>query len=145
MFDMRAWWLALVLLAGCRHAASIADADRLLREGEARAALEEYDRAAAHAASPAERVLALRGAARANASLGHDDAARERLAHAIDPEIPGASEAALFELAELERNHDRARALNLYYRAAAGAQKNLAGGFPYQVATERIMQLSVNR
>jgi hypothetical protein len=140
---MRAPWLALVLLCGCHP--SIGDADRRLRLGTARLALDEYDRVAARAPTPAERVQALRGAARACEALHLEGCARQRLEAAIDPELPGTTEAALFELAELERAHDPARALNLYYRAASSAQKNLGGAFPYRAATERILQLSMNR
>jgi hypothetical protein len=50
-----------------------------------------------------------------------------------------------FELAERLRDRDRARALSLYYRAAGGAEKHRAGGFPYRAAMDRILQLSMSR
>jgi hypothetical protein len=146
MWSMRPWVLLALLLAGC-HApsASLAGADRQLRAGASDRALAQYDRIAAQARTPAERVEALRGGARACLQLGRADAARERLERAVEPEVPGASEAALFELAELLRDRDRARALNLYYRAAAGAEHNLAKGWPWKAATDRILQLSMSR
>ena len=49
----------------------------------------------------------------------------------------------MFYLAEHVRGDDRARSLNLYYRAAAIAERN-GGGFPYKIAMDRIMQLSVS-
>jgi tetratricopeptide (TPR) repeat protein len=144
---VRALLLGLALLVvGCHPpAASLADGQRAFSEGRWSTALADFDRVAARTADPAERARALTGAALACEKLGRVDEAQRRLERAIDPEVPGASEVALFQLAELLRTRDRARALNLYYRAAAAAEHNLHGAFPYHAATERLLQLSLSR
>src|SRR5207248_1827207 len=78
-------------------------------------------------ASETERVQALTAAARACDKLDDADGARDRLERAVAHEVPGVTEPAMFELAERLRERDRARALSLYYRAAAGAEKHRAG------------------
>jgi len=147
MVPMRAFAVLALLFAAACHARmpALADADRRLQAGASAQALERYDRIAAHSASPTDRVRALRGAANACLQLSRPDDARARLERAIEPEVPGATEAAMFELAELLRERDRARALNLYYRAAAGAEHNLAKAWPWKAATDRILQLSLSR
>jgi hypothetical protein len=59
--------------------------------------------------------------------------------------VLGVIEPIEYELAEKLRERDRARAMSLYYRAAAGAEKNRSGGFPYRAAMDRILQLSMSR
>jgi hypothetical protein len=59
--------------------------------------------------------------------------------------VPGVIEPIQYELAERLRDRDRARAVSLYYRAAAGAEKHRAGGFPYRAAMDRLLQLSMSR
>jgi hypothetical protein len=134
-----------IFAVACAHA-TLEDAQRKLDTGAFVEAQKDFDLLAAQKQmSPVNRARALTGAAQACVRLGRVDDARSRLERAIDPEVPGGSEAALYELAELERGHDRARALSLYYRAAAGAEKNLAGGFPYRSAMNRILELSNSR
>jgi hypothetical protein len=94
-------------------------------------------------ATLAERARALTGAAQACDRLNDMIGARARLEDAVAHEVPGVTEPALFYLAEHLRVSDRARALSLYYRAAAGAEKR-GGGFPYRAAMDRIVQLSVS-
>jgi tetratricopeptide (TPR) repeat protein len=144
---MRAALTALVLIAcGCLPPEkALEEAQHKMAEERYDAALAQFDRIARHAKSPRDRARALTGAAQACEKLGRLDAARLRLEQAIVPEVPGGSEVALFELAELEHLRDRARALSLYYRAAAGAQKYLNSGFPYQAASNRIIELSNSR
>jgi hypothetical protein len=145
---MRVLLLALALsLAGCvPPAQALADAQRQLDQQRFAAARSGFDRVARdRRATPRERAHALTGAALACEKLGRPEEARDRLEKAISPEVPGGSEVALYELAELTFVTDRARALSLYYRAAAGAQKNLGGGFPYHEASTRIIQLSNSR
>jgi hypothetical protein len=143
---MRALYaLAIVALLGCRTG-SLDDARRRLDTGATIGALREYDAIAARSsASPDTRARALTGAAIALEKLSRFGEARARLERAVELDVPGASEPAMFYLAELERDRDRARALQLYYRAAAGAEKNLAGGFPWQAATNRLLELSKSR
>jgi hypothetical protein len=142
--------LGLVLLCalGCagtaRQAIDRAAADA--HAGHARAALARFDAVAARAdASDGERLEALVGAAHACDTLGDDSGARARLERAIERDVPGAVEPVEYELAERLREQDRARALGLYYRAAAGAERNRAGGFPYRAAMDRILQMSMAR
>jgi hypothetical protein len=148
MRAMRSLLLALTLLAaGCLPPAQALErAQHRLDTKQYPAARDEFDKvAASRKATPKERAQALTGAALACKHLGLTDAARLRLEKAIAPEVPGGSEVAFFELAELEHLRDRARALSLYYRAAAGAQKNLGSGYPYHEASTRIIQLSNSR
>jgi hypothetical protein len=144
--------LAVVLAhAGCAGRAKLTPiaeierADRVGRGGTWQAALAALDHVAARTdASTADRVRALTGAAHACDQLGDPDGARRRLEQAITPEIPGVTEPAMYELAEHLRESDRARALSFYYRAAAGAEKHRAGGFPYRAAMDRILQISLS-
>jgi len=147
MRSIRAVVAVLLLLAGCVvPRVALDDAQQDLEHRRFRAALSRFDRVArSRRATDAERARALTGAALACERLGDLDGARARLEQAISPEVPGASEVALFELAELEHVRDRARSLSLYYRAAAGAQKNLGGRFPYHEASNRIIELSNSR
>jgi hypothetical protein len=135
------------VLAGCavtprvaiEHAAAAAN------EGKARAALEQYDTIAARRdVSDGERIEALVGAAHACDQLGDGECARQRLERAVDRDVPGLVEPVEFELAERLRERDPGRALSLYYRAAGGAEKHRAGGFPYRAAMDRILQLSMS-
>jgi hypothetical protein len=113
--------------------------------GRAQAALQRYDATAARKdASDLERLDALVGAAHACDALGDSDGARARLERAIEHDVPGAVEPVEYELAERLRDHDHARALGLYYRAAAGAEQHRAGGFPYHAAMDRILQMSLS-
>jgi hypothetical protein len=140
--------VSLVLaVSGCPAARmNLQGAEAQLHAGAFKRALAEYDAIAAHpAATPAERVQALTGAALACDKLGDTIGARERLERAIVPEVPGASEPAMYYLADHLRATDRGRALNLYYRAAAGSEKHRHGGFPYRAAMDRIVQLSMSR
>jgi hypothetical protein len=140
--------LASLLLAACagtpRQAIDRAAANA--RAGRARAALVRFDAAAARKdASDAERLEALVGAAHACDALGDADGARARLERAVEHDVPGAVEPVEYELAERLRDQDHARALGLYYRAAAGAERHRAGGFPYHAAMDRILQMSLAR
>jgi hypothetical protein len=131
---------------GCVPAPAVvlARGDRQLHSGRAESARGTYDALAVRAElPPKDRVLALVGAALASDRLGDRDGARARLERAAAIDVPGVSEVALYYLAEHVRDTDHARALNLYYRAAAGAEKHRGGAFPYQAAMDRILQLSV--
>jgi hypothetical protein len=138
--------LSLLLLA----AACAPSVPALLERGSLRAqhddwraARDSYDTAAARKdATVTERAQAWLGAARACERLEDEAGARARLERAVAADVPGVTEPALFYLAELVRPSDRARALNLYYRAAAGAEKH-GGGFPYKEAMDRIVQMSL--
>jgi hypothetical protein len=147
MTIVRAALLTLVLLSGCGPRANdLLRADRQFSDGSWQAARSAYDRLALRADVSAEtRAQALTGSAQASVKLGDLPGARDRLERAIVPDLPGVTEAALFYLAELLRESDHARALNLYYRAAAGAEKHRNGRFPYRVAMDRILQLSMSR
>jgi len=91
--------------------------------GHAAAALRRFDAVAARKqAGDAERIEALLGATHACDALHDEACARARLERAIEHDVPGLVEPALFELAERLRNEDRGRAMSLYYRAAGGAQ-----------------------
>jgi hypothetical protein len=138
----------LLLVVACAGTPRVAleRARHKLASGQPRQALEAYDEIAARArVSDEERLEALLGAAHACDRLNDPEAARARLEQAIERDLPGKIEAVEFELAERLRDHDRAHALSLYYRAAAGAEKHLGGAFPYRAAMDRIMQLSINR
>jgi tetratricopeptide (TPR) repeat protein len=141
--------LLVLLVAGgaCGPVMSdVHEADRRYAEGDWREAVARYDAVAKRSGvSPEERVHALTNAGIACEHLGDNLAARQHYERAIEPDVPGASEDALYQLAELVKVQDRARALNLYYRAAAGAERNRSRAFPYHEATERILQLSMSR
>jgi hypothetical protein len=145
MRRVRCFLVAVVLTAACAAPPRVAlgRADRALAAGAWPEALAAYDALAARKdAVPAERALALTGAAQACDHLDDPAGARARLEQAVATEVPGVIEPALYYLAEHLRATDRARALNLYYRAAAGAEKH-GGSFPYRAAMERILQLSL--
>jgi hypothetical protein len=135
---------ALGCAGTARHALDRAQAEA--GAGHARAALSRFDAAAARAdASPAERLEALVGAAHACDALHDASGARARLERAVELDVPGAVEPVEYELAERLRDEDHGRALSLYYRAAAGAERHRAGGFPYRAAMDRILQMSMSR
>jgi hypothetical protein len=139
--------IALVIV-GCVSTprARLATAQRMLAAGEAVRARDAYDAIAADTrVGDDERLAALLGAAHACDRLNDPPAARARLERAVERDVPGKVEAAEFELAERLRDEDRGRALALYYRAAAGAEKHLGGAFPYRAAMDRIVQLSMTR
>jgi hypothetical protein len=138
----------LALAAACAGTprAAIDRATAEAAAGHARAALGRFDAAAARKdASDAERIEALVGAAHACDALGDSDGARARLERAVERDVPGVVEPVEYELAERLRDRDRGRALSLYYRAAGGAEKYRAGGFPYKAAMDRILQISMSR
>jgi hypothetical protein len=142
---------ACVILGACPRpardpASALDDAQKKVERGEWRAALLDFDVVAARVNDPPRaRVRAWIGAALACQHLADESGARRRLEAAVAADLAGESEPAMFYLADLLRVEDRARALNLYYRAAAGAEKNRAGGFPYRAATDRILELSMSR
>ena len=114
--------------------------------GHAAAALRRFDAVAARKqAGDAERIEALLGATHACDALHDEACARARLERAIEHDVPGLVEPALFELAERLRNEDHGRAMSLYYRAAGGAQKYRNGGWPYKAAMDRIVEISMSR
>ena len=140
--------LSLALAIGCagtpRQALDRAAVDA--GAGRSAQALQRFDRIAARKdASEADRLAALVGAAHACDALGDADGARQRLERAVEHDVPGAVEPVEYELAERLRPIDHARALSLYYRAAAGAEKHRLGGFPYRAAMDRILQMSQDR
>lgn len=143
---MRAALVGLgLLVAACAGSVpvALARADARLNSGAWHEALVAYDAVAARAmAGTADQVRALVGGAQACDHLDDAAGARARLERAAVREIPGVTEPAFYYLAEHVQGVDRARALNLYYRAAAGAEKR-GGGFPYRAAMDRIVQLSV--
>jgi predicted RNA polymerase sigma factor len=146
-----AWVLCAALLCatvGCAATPRVA-LRRATAEAEAKRpqeALVRFDAVAARRdLGDADRLEALVGAAHACDALGDAAGARARLERAVVLDVPGEIEPVQFELAERLRDEDHGRALNLYYRAAAGAEKNRAGGFPYKAAMDRILQMSMAR
>jgi len=136
----------LLLLAGCVIAPQLVleRADARARNDDLAGALKLYDQVAArNDASVKNKLQALIDGAEMCDRLKDDGGARSRLERAILLEAPGLTEKAMFYLAEHIRANDRARALNLYYRAASIAERN-GGGFPYKIAMDRIMQLSMS-
>jgi hypothetical protein len=139
--------MAAALLAAC-HAKppDLGGAFQMMEHGHPADARREYDAIAQRKdATPAEKVRALVGAALASDRMEDAAGARDRLERAITIDVPGVTEAALYYLAEHVKVTDRPRALNLYYRAAAGAQANLDKAFPYQAATQRLLELSLSQ
>jgi hypothetical protein len=144
------WVLVVGIALGLGACASpkkaLERADRLVQKGDLRAALAAFDAVAGRRdATDAERVLALAGAAHACDDLGNQELALALLERAVEHDVPGVIEPIEYELAERLRDRDRARAVSLYYRAAAGAEKHRAGGFPYRAAMDRLLQLSMSR
>src|SRR5579859_4608734 len=136
----------LVLLVACATVPKLVleKADARARGNDLHGALELYDRVAARKdAKTAEQLQALLDGADVCDRLEDFDGARARLERGITLEAPGLTEKAMFYLAEHLRKSDRPRAMNLYYRAAAIAERN-GGGFPYKIAMDRIMQLSLS-
>ena len=124
-------------------AARMHRADRLLERGAVTEAVKRYDEVAADpAATPAQRVRVYTSAGLACEQAGDLVCARIRLERAAEAGVPGESEEACFRLGELLRTEDRARALNYYYRAAAGADRYRRRGFPYERAMARIVELT---
>jgi hypothetical protein len=139
--------LLLLALFSCAAAPKVAleRARTDAQAGRFAVALQRFDAVAARKdASDAERIDALMGAARACDALHDDACARTRLERAVERDVPGLVEPALFELAERLRTEDRGRALSLYYRAAGGADKYRARGWPYKAAMDRILQISMS-
>jgi hypothetical protein len=137
-------WL-LVLLAGCAVAPRIAleRADARARNADLHGALALYDQVVGRKdARAGDRLQALLDGADVCDRLSDPAGARARLERAILVDAPGLTEKAMFYLAEHIRGEDRARSLNLYYRAAAIAERN-GGGFPYKAAMDRIVQFSM--
>ncbi len=139
--------VSLLFVAACATpTVAIERAQADARAGRARQALGRFDAVAARKdTSDAIRVEALLGAAHACDALHDEPCARARLERAIEHDVPGVVEPALFELAERVRNEDRGRAMSLYYRAAGGAQKYRNGAWPYQAAMDRIVEISLSR
>jgi hypothetical protein len=139
-------FVALVFGGGCAVAPKIVleRADRKARDNDLHGALVLYDGVAARKDSkPPEKLQALLDAADVCDRLEDFGGARSRLERAVTVEAPGLTEKAMFYLAEHVQKSDRPRALNLYYRAAAIAERH-GGGFPYKIAMDRIMQFSVS-
>jgi len=135
--------LLAALTSSCLSAgALLTDGKVRLAQHDLGAATRRFDEAAAKTRSPAQRVEALTLAADTCEQGGDVAGARRRLEAAITPDIPGSSEPALYALARLLETSDRPRALNLYYRAASGAERHRARGFPYHEATTRLLVLS---
>jgi len=138
--------LALALAACPAPRVTIESAAHRADRGELRAALGDYDAiAGARETSTEDRVRAWTAGALVCERLRDAEGARRRLESAVAADVAGQSEPAMYYLGDLLREPDRARALNLYYRAAAGAEKHRAGGFPYHAAMDRILQLSMTR
>lgn len=93
---------------------------------------------------PRIRVQAYLGSARACGLTSDDLGERRWLELAIeDVEVPGFSEEVYFELAELmQREGDRSRAVNYYYRAAASAERDRRPEI-YQRAIQAIQTLGI--
>jgi hypothetical protein len=138
--------LALLFLCGCAAAPKIVleRADARARNNDLAGALKLYDQVAARKdARVADQLQALLDGADVCDRLEDPAGARKRLERGVTLEARGLTEKAMFYLAEHVQQGDRPRALNLYYRAAAIAERN-GGGFPYKIAMDRIMQLSLN-
>ena len=135
-----------MLVAGCATPSeAYRRGERALERGAYREAAAAFDDAAARAKEPTFRAEALTRAALACEKSGDVLSARARLEQAVSPELAGSSEPALYYLAQLVEKEDQARALSLYYRAAAGAAQHRDKQFPYAEATARILQLSMQR
>ena len=135
---------AAPLCGGCRNErAAIEEASALVRAGRVADGRARFERLAG-SRDQRTRVLASLGAARASFQLRDEPSWRRWLERAAaDPEVPGASEEAYFELAEmLRRDGDRSRALNFYYRAAAGAERERRR-FLYQRAIQAIAAMGM--
>jgi hypothetical protein len=137
--------LLALWLAGCAAPKLMLEqADKRARENDLHGALKLYDRVAARKdARPRDQVQALLDGADVCDRLEDSGCARKRLERAITIDALGLTEKAMFYLAEHLRRSDRPRAMNLYYRAAALAERN-GRGFPYKIAMDRIMELSVS-
>ncbi len=140
-------WLCLVAASGCARSVPVlfADAERRATAGDVARALDDYERAAKHRRATADqRVRALVAAGLLHQRGGNTLAARLRFERAASLAVVGQSEVACFYLAEILRSEDRARALNLYYQAAAGAEQHLSSRFPYRESMARIAELGAN-
>jgi membrane-bound lytic murein transglycosylase B len=148
MTRVRAAALALVAAAGCAAAPPVAleRAQAEAQAGRPARALQRFDAIAARKdVSDTDRIDAFMGAAHACDALQDVACARVRLERAVERDIPGKVEPALFELAERVVQEDRGRALSLYYRAAGGAEKYRERAWPYKAAMDRILQISMSR
>jgi hypothetical protein len=140
--------LLAVAAVGCAGTprAALDRAQAEAQAGHAAVALRRFDAVAARKnVGEAERIEALLGATHACDALHDEACARAHLERAIERDVPGLVEPALYELAERLRNEDRGRAMSLYYRAAGGAQKYRNGGWPYKAAMDRIVEISMSR
>jgi hypothetical protein len=138
--------VVLVLASGCATTPKLVleRADRHAREDDLAGALQLYDRVAARKDSRAQDQLqALLDGAEVCDRMKNPEGARARLERGITIDAPGLTEKAMYYLAEHVKDSDHARALNLYYRAAAGAERN-GRGFPYKAAMDRIIQLGMS-
>jgi hypothetical protein len=142
-----AFVFAALSLLGCHGGPdALAEADRWMRTGRVVDAKARFLDLTWNK-DPRIKVLALVGAARASERLKDRKSERELLERAVAiPDVPGTSEEAYFDYAEfLRADGDRARALNFYYLAAAGAEKNRQRGFPYQKAVDAIAVMATLR
>jgi hypothetical protein len=136
----------VLFLVACAAAPKIVleHADARARDNDLGRALALYDQVAGRKDSTVkEKLQALLDGADVCDRLKDDPGAQKRLEKGILLEEPGLTERAMFYLAEHIRGSDRARAMNLYYRAASRAEQN-GRGFPYKTAMDRIMQLSAS-
>ncbi len=136
----------VLFLLGCVVAPQLVleRADARAREDDLPRALKLYDQVATRKDSTVKQKLqALLDGADVCDRMHDDGGAQSRLEKGILLESPGLTERAMFFLAEHIRASDRARAMNLYYRAASRAEQN-GRGFPYKTAMDRIIQLSAS-
>lgn len=139
---MRAW--VAVLFLGCAPTVPtlFARATAAANAHQLEDALGHYDAIAARRdAREPDQALALLEAARLCDQLSDLIGARQRLESAVVKQAPEVAASIEFYLAEHLRVEDRGRALNLYYRAASTAEKQ-GGGFPYQAAMDRIVEMA---
>ena len=133
---------AILVVRWCGPSNSLDQAERCLRTGRYPDALRSFADLT-HDKDPKVRLRALVGAGRAAERLRDVTSARRYFMRAAaEPEIAGQSEEAYFEYARrLDRDGDAARALPFYLAAVAGADKNRARAFPYQLALESAARL----
>jgi hypothetical protein len=140
--------IAFAAAGGCAATPAVAleRAQAEAQAGNAARALARFDAIAARKdVADVDRIAAFMGAAHACDALRDEACARTRLERAVERDVPGKVEPALFELAERVVQEDRGRALSLYYRAAGGAEKYRDRGWPYKAAMDRILQISMSR
>ncbi len=143
---MSARRVALIALAlsGC-----FAPVDALLRAnkasqgGDFRRAETLCDRVAIHpGVGVAEKARARLEGGHAALRLGDRAGAESRFDAAVQLDVAGISDGAMYELAELIVPRDRARAQQLYYRAAAAAERR-GRVYPYREAMARLVEMSI--